>query len=103
LFDLALALGCTVRELEERLTSSELQEWKAYHALAPIGGRRGDLQTALLAAVLANCHRDSKAKPSPYKIEDFLLFEDREEQPAQSQAEQFAMARMALGRRVVVE
>uniref|UniRef100_A0A6M3IXI5 Minor tail T domain-containing protein n=1 Tax=viral metagenome TaxID=1070528 RepID=A0A6M3IXI5_9ZZZZ len=31
-----------------------------------------DWRNGLLCAVMANCHRDAKKKPSPFKAEDFM-------------------------------
>lgn len=34
--------------------------------------RRGAMHTALLCTITANINRDSKARPQPYTLEDFL-------------------------------
>jgi hypothetical protein len=48
-FRIALALGCTVREAQERVNSAEFAEWSAYYAISPWDGYRGDVQAALIA------------------------------------------------------
>lgn len=60
LFRLALALGCTVGELEHRLSAAELAEWRAYSQIEPFGERRADQRAWLAVAALLNVHRDAK-------------------------------------------
>lgn len=55
------------------MTFSQLREWKAFENISPFGEQREDIRIAALSAVIANVNRDSKRKPQPYKIEDFLL------------------------------
>lgn len=64
-------LGCTVRELQERIDAREFMEWAAYYQTDPWGGERGDLQAAIVASTIANVHRDPK-KPA-FKLDNFLL------------------------------
>ncbi|HET8684973.1 MAG TPA: hypothetical protein VFM54_24335 [Micromonosporaceae bacterium] len=57
-FRLALALGCTVRELLARIDSRELTEWLVYEQLyGPLGPDRDDQLAALVAATVANALR----------------------------------------------
>jgi len=72
MFRLALALGCTVGELEQRLTAAELSEWLAYDSLEPIGGMRTDFGFAMLASMYANAHR--RSSDAPAKVTDFMPF-----------------------------
>ena len=53
------------------MSSKEFVEWCAYDRTSPGYPERGDIQVALLAATLVNCHRSKKSKPA--KIKDFLL------------------------------
>jgi hypothetical protein len=69
---LALALGSSVAELKARMGHAEFMEWRAYYSIEPFGHARGDLQTGLLASLLANAHRDTKKRPKAYTIKDFL-------------------------------
>jgi hypothetical protein len=39
--------------------------------------KRKDLRTARICAVLANCHRDKKKRPTPYTESDFMPREKR--------------------------
>lgn len=48
----------TVGEMLARISSRELSEWAAYEQLTgPLGGRRGDVQAAIIAATVANAQR----------------------------------------------
>lgn len=44
--------------------------WKAFHRINPIGGYRGDLQSALVAYTFAQAH---KPKGKKLKFADFVL------------------------------
>jgi len=74
LFQLALALGKTVAELEETMSSRELTEWIAYNAVQPFGDTRADLRSAIIASTVANCHRTSG---TPFKVADFMPYEEK--------------------------
>lgn len=71
-FRLALSLGMTVRELLSSIDSRELSEWIALYGLEPFGDVRKDLQTSLLATVMANAWCGSKDKT--FTMNDFMLF-----------------------------
>jgi hypothetical protein len=73
-FRLALALHCTVRELEQRLDHAELVEWMAYDAaIEPFGDKRADLRAAVVAAASQAPHVKGNVE-----MAGFLLFpEDR--------------------------
>lgn len=64
MFKLAGHLGKTVSELERTMTAREFAEWQAYDRLDPIGGYRGDIQSAVIACAMAG------GKPSDYIIID---------------------------------
>lgn len=69
-FRLALALGCTVRELGERITSRELAEWQAYAMLEPFGSPAHAFDAGVIAATVANVHR-GKGR-DPFTPADFM-------------------------------
>ncbi|MDT3395431.1 hypothetical protein RKE29_01990 [Streptomyces sp. B1866] len=74
-FRLAGHLGCTVAELLARTSSAELTEWMVYERLTgPLGGRRGDVQAAIVAATVANAQR---ARGRALRPEDFLPVWDK--------------------------
>ena len=74
MFDLAIALGKTVQELEQSLSSSEFTEWMAYFSLQPFGHYREDLRTGILASLIANIHKDKSR--ANFKPRDFMPFVD---------------------------
>ena len=53
MFRIALALHCTVREVEQRLTWREMQEWEIYLESRPPEGEIIDWQFATLMTVIA--------------------------------------------------
>lgn len=77
----------TVRELDTRITSRELSEWRAYESVfGPIGPVRDDIYEALLLAMIHNTWAKKPKKP-----EAFLPVWDRhptspEEQLAKAKA-----------------
>ncbi len=70
-----MALGRTVAELEQQMSARELMEWVAFDAVEPIGEQRGDIRSAIVAATVANCHRDHR-KP-PFALHEFMPFVDK--------------------------
>lgn len=58
-FRLALKLGSTVAELQDRMTSAEFGEWIAYYSLEPFGEIHDDIRMGTVASVIANCNRPS--------------------------------------------
>src|SRR5690606_3853501 len=71
MFRLALALGMTVAELGQRMSSAELTEWMAFFGLEPWGTEVEDWRAAMVASVIANVNRDPK-KRKPYEPKDFM-------------------------------
>lgn len=62
----------TVSDLESRLSSSELTEWIAYENISgPLGRRRQDIQSATIAATIANANRGKGGRK--FKLSDFLI------------------------------
>lgn len=55
-----------------RISSRELSEWQAFDQREPIGGRRLDVHSAQILAMLANIHRDRKDRPDPFEPAEFL-------------------------------
>ncbi len=55
------------------MSSREFAEWVAYYGREPFGERRGDIQAAHIAAVIANCNRDPKQRSEPYTIRDMMI------------------------------
>lgn len=77
----------THRELEARITSSELSEWMAYTRLEPLPADRAEYMAAVIATTFANAHRKKNARP--FKLSDFLPQWD---QPDRSQTPEQMLA-----------
>ena len=61
------------------MTSRQFVEWQLFAEAEPFGEERMDYRFASLAQILMNTHRDPKAHPSPYTIEEArLMFGDAE-------------------------
>jgi hypothetical protein len=60
----------TVEELGARMTAREFAEWSVYDAVEGLPDRRAEWQAAVIAAVIANVHRKTGARP--YTPADFL-------------------------------
>lgn len=73
---MALALGMTVEELGERMSSRELTEWLAFDRISPIGDERDDLRAGIVASTVANCHRSRR---EPFTPQDFMPFVQKPE------------------------
>ncbi|WP_227548300.1 phage tail assembly protein T [Moraxella catarrhalis] len=54
----------TVAELASKMSYVEFLEWQAFHDIDPIGGYRGDIQAAMIAASMGG------GKLSDYMIID---------------------------------
>lgn len=64
------------------MSAAELNEWIAFDAVEPFGEPRADLRSAIVAATVANCHRDHR-KP-PFKVTEFMPFVEKpREDPAE--------------------
>lgn len=70
-----MQLGRFVSELAE-MSSLEYTHWVALAGLEPIGPQRGDWQAAQVTAMLANVNRDARQHPQPYRVRDFLLWDE---------------------------
>lgn len=92
---LALLMHCTVEEIQERMTYEEFQHWLALMEIEPVGEQRMDLRFAMLAALIANVHRDSEKRSQAYKLDDFLP-DFWNERPAPSLRDKFMMLAAAI-------
>jgi hypothetical protein len=62
----------TVADLDSRLSSAELTEWIAFENITgPLGRRRQDIQSATIAATIANANRGKGGRK--FKLSDFLI------------------------------
>lgn len=55
------------------MTAHDLQEWQAYLRAEPLSADRTEVMLAQLAALTANINRDSKKKPDPYTVREFMI------------------------------
>jgi hypothetical protein len=58
----------------DRLPFDEYIGWQEYFAIEPVGAMVHDYAQAHIASIMANVNRDSKKRPNPYVIDEFLLF-----------------------------
>lgn len=66
---------------------AEFIDWIAYSELEPFDEVRADIRAASICATLANIHRNSKKRPQPFKISDFLVhFEDDDKPKSRKQS-----------------
>ena len=96
MFRLALALGMTVGELEQRMSAHELSEWQAYDSIEPIGGFRTDYGFAMLAALYVNAHKKRGSQPS--KVSEFMPWLPKVETKASDQEKWIAMLKSIGGK-----
>jgi len=93
-FRLALALGMTVAELLQRMSSHELSEWMAFYKTEPFGDVRGDVQAAVVAQAALAPHMEKGKKP-PSLIELMPFAENNKKE--QTQEEMQAMCKLFAG------
>jgi len=64
------------------LTHDQFLGWLDYAELEPFGELRDDYRMANIMQLLANINRDTKTRPQPFTISDFLFqFEKEEDKP----------------------
>jgi hypothetical protein len=85
---MTLALGhSSVAEMLSNVSSREISEWQAFEAENGPIWLRPDWGPALVASTVANIYRDTKRRPDPYELKEFLAggvpdFEQTPEQMA---------------------
>ena len=63
---------------------------------------QSDQRAALICSVLANINRDSKRKPTPYKVQDFMpIFKSNKKQTIEEQLTIVKMLNAAFGGEVI--
>jgi hypothetical protein len=80
-------MGRTVAELEHSLSASEWLDWLRFFALEPYGAPAMDVIQAQLRALLANIHRNEKARSEPFEPREFLIFSNAQVNEAADQSE----------------
>ena len=66
MFIVALALGKTVREIEDSMPATELTEWALFYAQHPFGEVRADFRAAIVASTVSASAGNKNAKPSDF-------------------------------------
>lgn len=69
-----MALGCSLRELRQRVDSYELEQWKQYYALEPWGFPWERIVFGLLTSTLLNVN-GGKSNGKGYTVDD--IFPDK--------------------------
>lgn len=59
------------------MSGAEFTEWMIYSKLEPFGEERADLRAGIIAANIANAHRDRKKQPKPFTAFDFMPFRQK--------------------------
>lgn len=72
-FRLARQLGMSVARAKREISTIEFLKWISFESVEPGNPLRADAHAALIASTMANCFRDPKRKPEPYKMKDFML------------------------------
>jgi hypothetical protein len=57
----------------------QMKEWEEYYAVEPWGDDQHEARNGLLCSLLANIHRDTKARPQPFSMKDFMRGNEAEE------------------------
>ena len=65
-----MALGCTLRELEERMDSKEYTEWQQFYSIEPFGGPVADLRVGIQCATMVNMWRGKGSRAA--RPQDFM-------------------------------
>jgi hypothetical protein len=72
-FRLALALGKTVKQLQNEITSKEFSYWIAYYNIEPFGEVFHDTLSAQQCAVMVNSNPYRKSGSKAYSATDFMV------------------------------
>lgn len=62
--------GCTVEELQSRMSYGEFLDWIAFYELHPFGMENWN--AGVIASTIANAHRDPKKQKKPFTPSDFM-------------------------------
>lgn len=73
----------TVGRMLREMTVREFAAWRIRFAEQPWGTRAADLMNAHWISLYANAHRDTKKRAEPYRLDEWLLFQPRDEEEAE--------------------
>lgn len=65
-------MGMPVEEMLGRMSSTEFTEWLAFSRIEPFGSLLWDLRFGAIVSMLANINRDTKSRPEPFEVLDFM-------------------------------
>ncbi len=82
-----------VAELLRRMSAREFAEWMAFFEMEPWGYDMENWRFGMLAATMANLHRDPKKRRRPYRPTDFMP-KRKEDGPRRSWKDLKAIARL---------
>lgn len=69
------------------LSGQQLAEWEAFLQIEPLEGDKTEFMLAQLCSIVANVNRDSKKRPQPFEVKDFMLQLDPKPKKRMSQDE----------------
>ena len=81
-------MGIPVGELQQRVSSKEFTEYLAYFNVEPWPEERADINSASIATLLANIHRDPQKQPTPFGIQDLKIDYWKQEESQEERNEQ---------------
>lgn len=67
---LALGLGMSIYEAQQKISTTEFRSWQAFYALEPFGEARTEFMLAQLCCIVANSNRGKSTKA--FKVGDFI-------------------------------
>lgn len=82
---LSVTMGIPFHEVRQ-WSAAEILLYQCYYRIAPFGDERADLRNAMQMSQTANMYRDTKTKPDPFEVTDFMPFAERPE-PEQTGSE----------------
>lgn len=86
MLSLCLALGCTPRELGQRMTAAEFNLFCGYRQMRPWGGELDEFLAGSIAATVANYAGKTRPPSAPPAVPaDFMPFAAREQPPEAEQ------------------
>ena len=71
-----------MKRAQAEIDSSEFSEWIAFYRLEPWGDAVADIRHGIVASLIANAHRDGKARPTPFTPDDFICWTEPDPEPA---------------------
>jgi hypothetical protein len=80
---LALALGRTISEIDNEMSSAEFSDWIQFYSMHPFGSERDNLHAAIIATLIGNANRGKGARP--LEIDDFMIMSEKQRKSNETQ------------------